>query len=135
MGYALDCITNVESTTACFAAIGRAGGRYVSLNPFPEHAATRKMITTDWTLGPSIFGEGSTWPAPFAREGSEEERRFGEELWRVAARLMAEGKLRHHPLRIMTGGLEQVKEGMENVRAGKLSGEKIVVRFQEAATS
>lgn len=101
----------------------------MSLNPFPEHAATRKMVTTDWTLGPSIFGEGSTWPAPFGREGSEEERLFGEELWRVAARLIEEGKLQHHPLRIIKGGLEQVKHGMDIVRAGQLSGEKIVVRL------
>ncbi|KAK6225587.1 enoyl reductase [Colletotrichum tabaci] len=128
--YALDCITNVESTTACFKAIGRAGGRYVSLNPFPEHAATRKMVTTDWTLGPTIFGEGSTWPAPYGREGSDEEREFGALLWRVAGRLVEEGKLRHHPLRVIHGGFEQVKQSMEVVRAGELSGEKIVVVFE-----
>lgn len=89
------------------------------------------MVKTDWTLGPSIFGEGSTWPAPYGREGSDEERRFGELLWRVAARLVGEGKLRHHPLRVMRGGLAQVKEGMEMVRKGEVSGEKIVVSFDD----
>lgn len=87
------------------------------------------MVTTDWTLGPTIFGEGSTWPAPYGREGSEADREFGESLWRVAARLVEEGQLRHHPLRVMHGGLDQVKEGMDIVRAGRVSGEKIVVRF------
>lgn len=129
LSYALDCVTNVESTAVCFQAIGRAGGRYISLNPFPEHAATRKMVTTDWTLGPTIFGEGSTWPAPYGREGSDKERRFGEELWRVASRLVEEGKLRHHPLRVMLGGFEQIKQGMEIVGSGQVSGEKIVVKF------
>ncbi|GAB1197711.1 hypothetical protein APSETT444_007014 [Aspergillus pseudonomiae] len=128
--YALDCITNVESTTFCFGAIGRAGGRYVSLNPFPEHAATRKMVTADWTLGPTIFGEGSTWPAPYGRPGSEEDQAFGEELWRVVAKLVEDEKLVHHPLQVMLGGFEEIKQGMELVRTGKLSGEKIVVRFQ-----
>lgn len=127
--YALDCITNVESTTLCFAAIGRAGGRYVSLNPFPEHAATRKMVTADWTLGPTIFGEGSTWPAPYGRPGSEKDRAFGEELWRVAARLVEDGKIVHHPLRVIPGGFEAIKQGMELVRTGQLSGEKVVVKL------
>ncbi|KAK1714905.1 hypothetical protein BDP67DRAFT_618078 [Colletotrichum lupini] len=31
--YALDCITTVESTAFCYAAIGRGGGKYVSLDP------------------------------------------------------------------------------------------------------
>ncbi|KAF6803239.1 zinc-binding dehydrogenase, partial [Colletotrichum musicola] len=35
--YALDCVTTVESTQVCFKAIGRAGGKYVSLDPFQEH--------------------------------------------------------------------------------------------------
>lgn len=103
----------------------------MSLNPFPEHAATRKMVTTDWTLGPTIFGEGSTWPAPYGREGSDEEREYGGLLWRVAGRLVSEGKLKHHPLRVVEGGFEQIKEGMELVRAGKVSGEKIVVLFRQ----
>ncbi|KAF4766199.1 GroES-like protein [Penicillium solitum] len=129
LAYALDCIINVESTSTCYKAIGRAGGRYVALNPFPEHAATRKMVTSDWTLGPTIFGEGSTWPAPYGCEASEEVRLFGTELWQVASRLVEEDKLYHHPLRVIDGGLEQVKQGMETVRNGELSGEKIVVRF------
>nr|Q9Y7D0.1 RecName: Full=Lovastatin nonaketide synthase, enoyl reductase component lovC; AltName: Full=Lovastatin biosynthesis cluster protein C; AltName: Full=Trans-enoyl reductase lovC [Aspergillus terreus]AAD34554.1 enoyl reductase [Aspergillus terreus] len=128
--YALDCITNVESTTFCFAAIGRAGGHYVSLNPFPEHAATRKMVTTDWTLGPTIFGEGSTWPAPYGRPGSEEERQFGEDLWRIAGQLVEDGRLVHHPLRVVQGGFDHIKQGMELVRKGELSGEKLVVRLE-----
>ena len=91
------------------------------------------MVTTDWTLGPSIFGEGSTWPAPYGREGSKEEREFGEELWRVAAELVKQGRLNHHPLRVVRGGFEQVMEGMDTVRKGELSGEKIVVAFSDAS--
>lgn len=89
------------------------------------------MVTTDWTLGPTIFGEGSTWPAPYGREGSDEEREFGALLWRVASRLVEEGELKNHPLRVLRGGFEKVKEGMELVRAGKVSGEKIVVLFDK----
>jgi NADPH:quinone reductase-like Zn-dependent oxidoreductase len=48
LAYALDCITTVESMNVCSGAIGRAGGRYTSLDPFAGHAATRKVIKNDW---------------------------------------------------------------------------------------
>ncbi|GIK04394.1 hypothetical protein Aspvir_008477 [Aspergillus viridinutans] len=127
--YALDCITTAESTSLCFAALGRAGGKYVSLDPFPQHAATRATVKTDWVLGPSIFGDGSTWPTPYGRPPSEEIRAYGKKLWAVAQKLVDDGKLRHHPVRILEGGLDQVLVGMELVRSGKLSGEKCVVRL------
>ncbi|OLN97465.1 Enoyl reductase LovC 1 [Colletotrichum chlorophyti] len=129
--YALDCITNVESTTVCFNAIGRAGGKYVSLDPWPEHAASRKVVTTDFTVGPRIFGEGCTWPAPYGSEPSEDMRVFGVELWSVVQQLVHEGKLQHHPLRILDGGFEAIMAGMDLVRNKKLSGEKVVVRMNE----
>lgn len=84
----------------------------------------------DWVLGPSIFGDGSTWPEPYGRRPSEEIRAYGEKLWAVAQKLVDEGKLRHHPVRTFDGGLGQVLEGMELVKNGKLSGEKCVVRVR-----
>ncbi|GKU09228.1 unnamed protein product, partial [Fusarium langsethiae] len=127
--YALDCITTVESTAFCFKAIGRAGGKYVSLDPIPTHAATRKVVKTDWVLGPSIFGEGSTWPEPYRRPPSDEMRRYGAELFALTQRLICEGKLKHHPVRVLEGGLEAVLGGMDVITSGAYSGEKIVVQM------
>ncbi|KAG6004538.1 hypothetical protein E4U54_000522 [Claviceps lovelessii] len=128
LAHALDCITTAESTALCFKAIGRAGGNYVSLDPFPTHAATRKVVKTDWVLGPSIFGDGSTWPEPYGRPPSDELRRFGAELWAVTQSLLDQGKLQHHPFRVLDGGFDAILEGMDIVKSGTLSGEKIVVR-------
>lgn len=130
--YALDCITTHDSTTCCLAAIGRAGGKYVSLDPVVPGAPTRITVKTDWVLGPSIFGQGSTWPASYGREPDEELRNFGEHLWTLAATLIKEGKLNHHPLLVLEGGLEKVLEGMDLVAKGKLSGEKCVVRLSSS---
>lgn len=127
--YALDCITDMQSTAICHEAIGRAGGKYVSLAPPSEDSATRKTVSRDWVHGPSIFGEGSTWPAPYARPPSDELRQFGAYLWQIVSRLAEEGKLRHHPLRVLDGNLESVLEGMRLVRSGRISGEKVVVRM------
>jgi NADPH:quinone reductase-like Zn-dependent oxidoreductase len=127
--YALDCITSVESTVLCYAAIGRGGGRYVSLDPWPEHAASRKVVKADFTVGPRIFGEGCTWPVPYKSDPSEELRVYGIQVWNTAAKLLQEGKLQHHPLRVLDGGFEAILAGMDLVRNKKLSGEKVVVRM------
>lgn len=34
LAYALDCVSLADTTELCYKAIGRAGGRYVSLEPF-----------------------------------------------------------------------------------------------------
>lgn len=128
--YALDCITTLDSTQTCYKALGRAGGRYVSLDPYSEHvAATRKVVKPDWVLGPAIFGQGCTWPDPYGRSADTELQQFGVELWALAQKLLEQGKLQHHPLKILDGGLEAVVDGMDLVREGPLSGQKVVVRL------
>ena len=101
----------------------------MSLDPFSTHVATRKVVSADWVLGPTIFGDGSTWPPPYRRPGSDEVRRFSADLFAIAQKLIDEGKLQHHPLRVLDGGLEAVLEGMELVKSGTLSAQKIVVRL------
>lgn len=119
----------MESTALCFAALGRAGGKYVSLDPFAPHVATRATVKTDWVLGPDILGKGSTWPAPYGRPPNKEDGVYGEKLWAVAQQLIDKGQLKHHPVRVLEGGLEQVLVGMEMVRRKKFKGEKCVVRL------
>ncbi|KAK1974677.1 zinc-binding dehydrogenase [Colletotrichum cereale] len=127
--YALDCITTVESTEACVKAIGRAGDKYVSLDPFQEHVVTRKVVKTDWVLGPAIFGHGSTWPAPYGRSADSELKEFGAKLWAIAQKLVDEGRLQHHPLHVLEGDFGTVITWMERVKSGQVSGQKIVVRL------
>ncbi|KAK2037055.1 alcohol dehydrogenase GroES-like domain-containing protein [Colletotrichum somersetense] len=125
-----DCISNVESTTVCFKAIGRAGGNYVALEPFPRHAANRAVVTADFVVGPCIFGDGCTYPAPYAREPDEKIRAFGVELWEIAKKLVHEGKLNHHPIRILDGGFDAIQKGLDLLAKNGVSGEKIVVRME-----
>ncbi|KAK9774857.1 putative Alcohol dehydrogenase GroES-like domain-containing protein [Seiridium cardinale] len=127
--YVLDCITTVESTATCFAAIGRGGGKYVSLDPWPQHAAQRKVVTTDFTVGPRIFGEGCTWPEPYKSEPSDVVRDFGITVWEAAEKMIRNGQLQHHPLRVLDAGFDAILAGMDLVRNKSLSGEKVVVRL------
>ncbi|KAH8707652.1 hypothetical protein GQ44DRAFT_715601 [Phaeosphaeriaceae sp. PMI808] len=46
--YAFDCITSRESMQICYASLGRVGGRYTALDPYPaDVATTRKIIKAD----------------------------------------------------------------------------------------
>ncbi|KZL64823.1 alcohol dehydrogenase -like domain-containing protein [Colletotrichum incanum] len=124
------CISNVESTIVCFNALGRAGGNYVALEPFPRHAANRALVTTDFVVGPCVFGEGCTYPAPYAREPDEKIRALGVELWEIAQKLVHDGKLNHHPVRVLDGGFDAIQEGLKLLANKGVSGEKIVVRME-----
>jgi hypothetical protein len=79
----MDCITQEQSTRICYAAIGRAGGRYVALDPYPERAATRKVVKPDWILATAITGRGCSWPAPYGREGDSTLRDFGRPIFHL----------------------------------------------------
>lgn len=128
--YVVDCISTTESTRICFDAIGRAGGKYVALDPFSQEiAATRRVVKANWVLGPTIFGDGCTWPAPYTRAPDPELKKFGEELFRVAQKLIDNGDLLPHPLKVLDGGFEAILEGLEIVRLGRVSAEKVVVRI------
>jgi hypothetical protein len=47
--------------------------------------------------------------------------------------LVAEGKLKAHPRRIESGGLEGILSGIEELRAKKVRGEKLVYRISDTA--
>ena len=127
--YALDCITNEDSIRICYGALGRAGGKYTALDPYPEAIArTRKVVKADWVMGPVMIGKEIAWPPPHRFEGSRELRLFGEEWFQVLQWLLEEGRIRSHPLNVSRGGLNGVLDGLDKVKAGKVAGEKLVYR-------
>jgi NADPH:quinone reductase-like Zn-dependent oxidoreductase len=126
--YVLDCISEPETMQFCYACIGRTGGKYTSLEPYPEFLHTRKNVTPGWVLGPSLLGKAIGWAPPFQREGSADMREFAVKWFKTAQQLLDEGKLKMHPLRVMPGGFRGVLDGMELLRKKQISGEKLVYR-------
>ncbi|KAI0447630.1 putative zinc-binding dehydrogenase family oxidoreductase [Xylaria telfairii] len=125
--YALDCITTTQSMQTCYAALGRAGGRYTALDPYPEAvAASRKIIKADWVVGPAMLGIEIGWPAPHGRAADLEMFAFGQKWKATVQQLLDKGLIREHPLLVNTGGLAKVIDSMEAIRAKKISGQKLV---------
>lgn len=125
--YALDCISTMASMQFCYQALGRSGGKYTALEPYPEPIAqTRKVVKADWILALQILGHEIAWPEPHRRPADAGITEFGTSWTATLNRLLEEGDIQLHPLMIRGGGLGKVLEGIDDVRSKKISGKKVV---------
>lgn len=126
--YAVDCVTHAETTQLCYGAIGRAGGRYVSLDPYQESiTATRPTIKPSFAMSLTMFGEKVALDGVYGREACREDRALARELWPVVQRLLDQGQFWTHPVKMLEGGWDGVLEGVDMIRTQTMSGYKLVV--------
>ncbi|MCJ1406593.1 hypothetical protein MMC19_000659 [Ptychographa xylographoides] len=128
LSYALDCITEANTMQICYAAIGRAGGRYTGLEPYPELQHTRKAVKPDWVMALTIYGKKVALDGVYGRDACPEDRIFGRKWFATVQKLLDQGKLRSHPIKIGSGAFEGVLEGVDQMRKRTISGEKLVYR-------
>ncbi|KAI9147224.1 Trans-enoyl reductase FSL5 [Paramyrothecium foliicola] len=132
LDYALDCHCDGSSMRFCYAAIGRAGGRYTTLEPYNQNMHTRKRVKPDWLLGPALMGKEIPWKEPYHIQGDPGLRLFGRKWFAVAQRMLSKGEIRPHPIKILeTVGLRGVLDGLDLLKKKTLSGEKVVCRIVE----
>lgn len=111
----------------CYKCLGRSGGKYTALEPYPDFLHTRtRTVTPDWVLGPSVLGEEIRWPEPFTREQNQEYREFGMDWFVTAQRLLDDGKLKTHPTKVIGGGFEGVPYGLQLLQEKQVSGQKLI---------
>ncbi|KIW97338.1 uncharacterized protein Z519_02730 [Cladophialophora bantiana CBS 173.52] len=122
-----DAVATEATARICAEAFGDAGGVYCNVLgidcPHPN-------VRSESFLGYSLSGE------PFIYEGELYEAQpdhlaFGTYFARVAEKLWHKGKWKPHPQRVEPGGLLGVHEGMQQMREGKVSGEKFVYLTEE----
>ena len=123
---AIDCVSEDSTMRFCYEAIGRAGGKYTALNPFNSQLATRRVIEPDWILATRITGGASAWPAPYTSDPEPRLREMAVPIFAVIERLLLEGKIQPHPIRAEGGGYEGLIRGINVIRKGELSGQKLV---------
>ncbi|TLD19583.1 hypothetical protein PspLS_09588 [Pyricularia sp. CBS 133598] len=126
--FALDCISEVDTMTFCYTCLGRTGGKYTRLEPFPDILHTRKQtVTPDWVLGPTMHGKPINWPPPFERDADAEVREFAKEWFATAQRLLYNGKIRPHPVKVLEQGFGSIRDGLQMLEKKAISGKKLVV--------
>ena len=109
--YVFDCIAQESSFKIDAAALSSKSDEELhclaleDADKFP-----RKDVNARWTLAYTTFGEyftkyGVEWPA------NREDYDFGVKFWKIHALLLAEGKVRSHPVTVREGGLEGIPQG------------------------
>ncbi|KAI1077855.1 enoyl reductase [Whalleya microplaca] len=127
LAYVFDCITDISSMRICYAAMGRAGGKYMGLNPIPVRAHTRRDIKPDYILVYTMFGKEVSWPRPFARPARRKDRAFAESWYQATQTLVdTPGEIHPHPLEQGPDNLQGVIKGLDRMRKGDVSGVKLV---------
>lgn len=125
--FALDCVSEPETMEFCYQCLGRTGGKYTALEPYAEFLHTRpRTVTPDWVLGPAVLGQAMGWPEPFTRCEDEKLREFGVEWFDTVQKLLDDGKIRPHPVKVLHGGFAGVADGLELLRQKQVSGQKLV---------
>ncbi|KAI1800656.1 putative zinc-binding dehydrogenase family oxidoreductase [Daldinia bambusicola] len=129
LSYVLDPFTDSKSIALCCGALGRAGGRYACLEMYPDYLLENKLIKVGFTMGPALLGHRLELDHGYEREANPAMRAFGVRWYKSLQKLLDQGKLRPHPIRVL-GDLpwyEAVLKGIEMVKSKSISGQKLVV--------
>ncbi|GMF72736.1 unnamed protein product [Aspergillus oryzae] len=123
-----DTIGSDQGVHACMAALStKPGCRYgtILLNDIPRQdvACTRSIMMT--FRGEPFDLYGKHFPP------SAEDFEFAKMFTQLTETLLAENKLRPHPIRVCEGGLQGVLDGVGLVQQGNVSGVKLVYRVAD----
>lgn len=125
----MDCISAGESPSICVSAMA-SGGTYATLLPLGQETVSAINPNVKWisTIAYTVMGEPLTYGTtvfPVKPEDFE----FGKTFMELSEQLLAEGKVKvHRPAVDKYGkGLAGILKGLEEMRAGNVSGEKLVV--------
>ena len=124
--YVLDCVSDAESMVFCHGCLGRMGGKYTALEPYPEKLSARRTVQRDWVLQLEVLGKSIGWPPPFGRAVPADTKDWATNWFQTVQKLLDDGKLRAHPTVVMPDGLQGILEGMTLITNKTLSGKKLV---------
>ncbi|KAI1661698.1 zinc-binding dehydrogenase [Daldinia decipiens] len=126
--YVLDCISDADSVSICYAAIQRAGGRCALLERVPDELlATREAVRSAFVLAADIYGEDITLgQRGYDRPASREKHELAVQHLGAVQRLLDQGRLKAHPIEVLDGGLQGAVKGLEILANGQVSGKKLV---------
>ena len=125
--HVFDCISSEASAKLSADSFGPQGGKYSSLNPienFPRKDVTNALTIAYTAIGEAFTGWGREIPAVKA------DFEFGVQFARLTTELLAEGKLKTHPIEVRPGGLDGILDGLRDLEENKVSGSKLVYQIK-----
>ncbi|KAF5863569.1 hypothetical protein ETB97_009813 [Aspergillus alliaceus] len=123
----LDCISLPSSAVFCDKALSTEGGEYCALLTVKVN---RDNVNSRSILAYTVLGETFNF-GNMAVPAKPEDFQHAHEFTQIAQSLLDQGKIKVHPLSVRAGGLQGVLEGMELLKADKVSGKKLVYNVDE----
>ncbi|KAH7344287.1 chaperonin 10-like protein [Pyrenochaeta sp. MPI-SDFR-AT-0127] len=122
---ALDCFSAGESTQFCARVLEKKGGKVITLL---DSKAKTPGVKVEMIMSFQMLGRAFAWLPPIGpRYPVSPPAR--EALTRFYVNLPSFVKeLKAPPVTVLNGGLDGVLEGLDKLRAGKVSGSKLVVK-------
>ncbi|KAL3423716.1 TOXD protein [Phlyctema vagabunda] len=129
LAHAFDCVSEGDSTKITVSALSDNGGAYSALLPVSAEAVAEinPKVQKKMTLGYTVVGESFTF-GDSEWKARPEDFEFGKKFWAVARDLLATGAVKVHKISLNKYGesFDGILKGMEAMKAGKVSGEKLV---------
>lgn len=124
-------MAETRTTQLCYAAMGRAGGRYCALEAYNEEVCRkRKVVKPQLIMGMSIFGKKVALDYGYERDADPESRAFGFGWCEEVQELLDSGKLKTHPVKAIAGRYQGILKGLEMLKHKQVSGQKLVVQLE-----
>lgn len=121
--YAFDCVTSGTSYINCCEVLSRNGGKLTTvLRPKYEYPSWVEHSDTK---------VGSVVADPTYSVDDPDDQEFGFAWYRMFALGLKEGWFTGHPYEVVPGGLEGLEQALKNLKAGKSSAVKYVLRIPE----
>jgi hypothetical protein len=117
-------------------AIARRGGRYACLEVLgASWPGARKAVKTGIVMAYEATGHAVDYGAEsaYTRPASPEAYALAVEAVSEIQPLIDARSVVPHPVRELKGGWDGILRGLEMLRGGKVSGEKLVVRIPQAS--
>lgn len=129
-----DTISLEASAKICAEALSSDSidTRYGSI--LPVKLPGRTDVPSKFTFMYTIFNDA------FTKAGREtpsvpEDFEFAKKFFGITEKLLAEGKLKTHPAKVGSNGLEGALQGMSDMKNDKVSGQKLVYRVAETPSN
>lgn len=124
--YSLDTISVLQSQTLTIKSFGKGPGKLIVVQqPQGEAQKIREDITIHHTLIYTSLGRAFSY-GPKIYPASPEDRAHMAHFLKKVPELVSSGAIKPNSIKLMNGGLENVHEGLQILKDGKNSGEKVV---------
>ncbi|KAI0089332.1 GroES-like protein [Irpex rosettiformis] len=125
---ALDTIAISESQVFTVKALGPGAGKVIVILPVQSAAETlRSDITMKFVLIYTALGREFHMYTPWPKSLEDKEQMV--DFLRKFPHFVSSGQIKSNPIRPVEGGIDGIVAGLDVLRQGKNSGEKLVVRI------